>query len=408
MLLIFKPRTSESKIHFLGIVAGIILIWSDFGYCDSDVKTQWSVKLVSPKVEANFRSPRWALNGKRLGIEAHFVNPSYIGSYIVEDISKSHMKQNQLKIKQNHRGAIRGYRQQRSTENCTDLALRRDLIAFVCSDLSFGRQLILRHMSGLQTILMKGEIVGHPAWSPVDLNVAFVSAVGKIYIAELGERGEQSPKLLIAHSSAMPLYPRWSSDGKNILYTLAKTDGISKIFLVQDVLTKPNEIELSESVGNNFLATWSPKGTRVAFYREDDVRQAFGTPQRSLGSIKGIDDTAIWMLGLNRLEHAFKLVSRATVDSYGPAWTPDGRWIIYSHLDQRGEQLFAVEARRDGRRVQIPLPTVANRSPSIVQSNRGWMLAYTSLGKKGAPHHLWRKVYITRFSKKMLQQLKTI
>jgi Tol biopolymer transport system component len=187
-----------------------------------------------------------------------------------------------------------------------------------------------------------------PAWSPDDKRLA-VATVG-------GYRQDQPPKrsgiaiVDVATETVRPVldhafeagvdqFPRWSPDGRRLVFwrTRERPDGVqTAVFVV-----KVDGTGLRRLIPWAMLAgdpDWSPDGSRIVFHTRP--LGEFDSGQLELYTIRP-DGT-----GLRRLTNYGPNGPRATQ----PRWTPDGKAILYTRTNQDGypRHIYAINADGTG------------------------------------------------------------
>jgi Tol biopolymer transport system component len=174
----------------------------------------------------------------------------------------------------------------------------------------------------LSQVTFAEGIEEYPAWSPDGKALLYTGDVGKIrkiFRKDLGS-GQDSQ---LTHDDFDELQPTWSPDGRQVAFVRARQPGVKlepgDVFgMFQDgdvwVLDLVSSAE-SKLVENAFNPAYSPDGQRIA------VDASWAGPRR------------IWLL--DRQGHNPQQVTTDTseeVDHLAPAWSPDGRKIVFQNL----------------------------------------------------------------------------
>ncbi|HLA99869.1 MAG TPA: LpqB family beta-propeller domain-containing protein, partial [Bacteroidota bacterium] len=194
--------------------------------------------------------------------------------------------------------------------------------------------------------VVEGTLIGdvgfanlYPAFSPGGKTVAYISnkngdyfSSSSLYIYDMAAGTE---KRLI---SGVRSNFSWSPDGKTIYYSKNSRDNrfwsnYYDIFAVD--VGSGDERRVTRALRANAPAV-SPDGNRLAFVAGTD-----GTVNLYVSNIDGSDMRALT---------AYDTAQQA----YNPAWSPDGKWIVYDYSLKDGRDLMKIPA--DG---GIPVPLIA-------------------------------------------------
>jgi len=172
------------------------------------------------------------------------------------------------------------------------------------------------------------------SWAPD--NKGYVFASGKrLY---MGFVGIEKPLVMLEGANVVNM-PRWSPDGRKIVYVSSKGDGAIDLFLITNVdevlksaqdgkEVRANSIqltgsELEEMKGWEFLASWYSNSERIVYSAErgaDDKQK------------KGVVDYDICALNLSASQ-AKEVLINFVRDQYFPVYSPDGNYLaFYSNL----------------------------------------------------------------------------
>ncbi len=152
-----------------------------------------------------------------------------------------------------------------------------------------------------------------PRWSPDGRQIVYTAnmAEGR-YELYLMDADGGTPRRLLKQDFAYNWGASWSPDGRQILFA-SNESGLSQIYVVG--LDGENPRRLTAE-GNNFLPEWSPDGRRIAF-----------TSDRG-----GEGDNEIYVM--NADGSGVQQLTNNAIDDAAPSWSPDGKRLAYHSYEQ--------------------------------------------------------------------------
>jgi Tol biopolymer transport system component len=207
-----------------------------------------------------------------------------------------------------------------------------------------------------------------PCWSPDGTTIAYSTAVsGTDDIWLMNADG--TSKRNVTSDAAYNFDPSWSPDGTRIVYTAIAVIGAYKDVWVMKVDgTGKANLTPSTPSGTNEQPAWSPDGSKIAFTSNRDgasdifVMNARGSGVTNLTrSATSTDEEATWSpdgsaiafisdrSGASRDLYVMTTdgsdVRRLTtaMGAYQPAWSPDGRHILFSSSADGDPDLWMVD-----------------------------------------------------------------
>jgi Tol biopolymer transport system component len=207
-----------------------------------------------------------------------------------------------------------------------------------------------------------GEVTA-PAWSPDGETIAFESTDdGSVSVIDVGGGEPGAPVELFPGAG-----PSWSPDGSRIAY-FAEVDGNLDIYSAASDGT--DVTRLTDDPAADYSPVWSPAGGRIAFVSERDgdqdvfVMATDGSDQTDVSSNGVVDDFPAWSPDGRSIAFVSYLhgadpftigegdaeifvvrvsggdavaVSRNRAWDGDPAWSPDGRWIVFTRRTDHAE-----------------------------------------------------------------------
>ncbi len=159
-----------------------------------------------------------------------------------------------------------------------------------------------------------------PSWSSDGRKIAFSGGDG-IYVMD----ADGSNPTPINYGGYQP---SWSPDGKKIVFTIAGELGTPEIFVMNADGSNPTRLTDNLGLWDDFEATWSPDGTRIAY------------AQRICDEDNGVCELHINVMNPDGTGKEW------VGEGGGPAWSPDGTKIAFSGQDG-GIRVMSVDVWSD-------------------------------------------------------------
>lgn len=154
-----------------------------------------------------------------------------------------------------------------------------------------------------------------PSWSADGTRLAFFSdrdGNAEIYVMEADGSGQTR----LTNEPAADYTPKWSPDGQHILF-ISERDGNSEVYVVNADGSDP--LNLSDDPAHDEFAFWSPDGMRIVYVSYQDGADPF-----SIGE-GNAEIFVVNMDGSGKINLTFN-----DVWDGDPAWSPDGKWIVFT------------------------------------------------------------------------------
>ncbi len=316
---------------------------------------------------ANLQAPSWSPDGKKLAYEANYHEKQIVELYQGDPKTGSFMKVMPA-VRPGASAMTSGFGSAAKPGAVVD-----DL---EWSPASVGTRFVYAASNDLQDYdlyLGGGSALapspgadGGPRWSPDGRWVVFTSArtgQGDLYLLDV-QALEQPPRRLSDDPTASELFPSWSSDSSKIVYVGHSANG-DNLWLLPNLTEKA--VRLTDWDRSQLRPSYAPDGSRVAFYaNHDDVgRFDLYVVEPRPGAVPTL------------------LAKGVKPNATGPSWTPDSSHIVFvSDDDEKLDPIAAVRVADPTKVAILELGTVGNGDLDVAMSDGRVQLAVVAQGKK--------------------------
>ncbi len=338
-------------------------------------------KVSKKRLEANCETPRWSHDGKKLSYEFHAPKKDERGVTVIDMGSKK------LADVEPDTGPDVGGFDEGKKPAVKMLVWHPEGRAYVYSSTG-GRSQFNLYMEG-EGCLTCDRAFGfgnkiHPTWSTDGKWLAYAKEGtdhGEVFVVDIFNL-EKGPKQVTEHDEDTSYQPRFSPDGKRLLFSRFNPDrSDNDLYLLDDFQKGKSTLRrLTKMSGAELNASWSPDGSKVAFYnvykKKKETRSDLCVTLTD-GSTKGI-----------RLVRDVIKPDRAN-----PVWTPDGKYLVFvKRHPKKHDPLMWVEYETKQKGV-IKTGTELNGDPALYAAGGSTHLCWKAQGQSRDQKKRWKKIY---------------
>ncbi len=363
-----------------------------------------SGRQVSSNREGNCEAPIWSRDGRSLAWERIFYEDRKIELDVIRNAHDKKPKETQLKP-QNAKGnelsaAFKDDDSVKPGDVCRELAWgpveSPSAYVFSCNESRGGYQLF---MTEGEQLTRGRHAAGQPALTQSSWRLAFVGAAkgreGLFVIHDLLE--EIKPVRLLTPSDRVDRVPVWSPNGKTLAF-VGHDRRSADIYMIENVRNpKQTMTRLTKWPSEELNPSFSPDGSKLAFFSD------YASPKKGKSKRKRIQrrgGQSIYVVDLKNGGEPYLVVKNVVANERrGPAWTPDGKWLVYVKDYQKGVVVDPIRAAKPvpkATEVKLKTGTVSNKDPDIAAFEGRWYLTYSAIGRiKDGAKRTWRKIYVS-------------
>lgn len=211
--------------------------------------------------------------------------------------------------------------------------------------------------------------------------VIYADAVGRgtdLFVAPLSDtpRSDGEGRVRLTATDGVEVAPSWSPDGARVAYTLGGVEQTGDLYLI-DVEAGARPTRLTRQSGAAVEPAWAPGGERVAYFLVHPDKRA---DLYVIAARAGASPTLV----------ASNVVK---TDGNPPAWTPDGRGLVYASREAPHHPLQIRWLDRGGD-TRLSTGTLLNQAPAVVALDDGrWWIVWVAQARADDTEKRWDGIY---------------
>ncbi len=337
-------------------------------------------RAISPPVDGNCQVPAWSRNGARLAYEVNFHDRKRIDLYVYTPGAGAPRQV---------RPVVRGGSALTEGFGKAPEAVAHEaswgpafVDRFVYSASNASRDYDL-YIDQAGAIAAAPGADGTPAWSPDGRWIAFTSArtgQGDLYLVD-AHQIDAAPRQLTVADDSSELYAAWSPAGDRLAYVAHAKDG-DRLWVIDD-LSSPTPRQLTDGAHTQTRPSFSPDGAHVAFYSNQEQ----------------LDRWDLYVVAATG-GSARKLAEGVVMNARGPAWSPDGSYLVaVLDDDDAFDPVWRVPLAEGEASSKVPTGTVGNGDLDVGLGTDGatW-LAVAAQGRESDEVRSFKRIFVMQLS----------